>query len=145
MSGKNAVLAKNDNDVVVVQAYRTAITKVCLTASVDDDSAHSNHVLYRLARVVSKILIQRNSSQQSSRPSTRPSSSTRSSSRTSASAMSSLLVEVPLLREWLHSLRVFPTPAPCTPSIDSARPVSQPSISSPTLSKLVRSTLESVS
>lgn len=28
MSGKSAVLAKHDNDVVVVAAYRTAITKV---------------------------------------------------------------------------------------------------------------------
>jgi hypothetical protein len=28
MSGKSAVLAKHDDDVVVVSAYRTAITKV---------------------------------------------------------------------------------------------------------------------
>lgn len=131
-SAKSRVLAQSDNDVVIVVAVRSAITKVRLFIftrlhpyPIPSISYLNTNTLraYRARRVVSKTPGQKRSFPKSSRLLTPRPDLTPNSSKTFLSEMCSPPVEVLPQRVWLRSLLESLIQPPSTPSTGSARPV----------------------
>lgn len=141
-SGKAAVLAKNDNDVVIVAAVRTAMTKVPFYF--DSRFSFLQHSFYRGSEADLRILAQRSCSRAFFAPFTRRSTSTLRSLRTLMSETFSLLAAVRVGLAWLPSMPVFQSPLLLRLSTVNARPASPPSTRSLHRSPADRLTLASV-
>ncbi len=138
-SGKAAILAKNDNDVVIVAAVRSAMTKVPSEAL----SSHfpGLHPLYRESVVVSRTPAQRRYSQASFVQSTPRSTSTQYLSRILALETSFPLPVARPELAWPLSTLASPSLPLSLPSTVSARLVLRPSTRSRHRSQRDRSTL----
>ena len=136
-SAKAAILQKHDNDVVIVCAVRSAITKVPFPRPCQ----HLQLTLHRAGREASKTPIRSSSFPTSCVQPTPRSAWTPSSSKTSQSATFSLQGEAPPPLAWQHCTLASPSKPPSTPSIANALPGSQPSTKSLTKSARAKSKL----